>query len=109
MDAENTLVPCLVHLSQRYHHRTLTLEDVSRFESNLVNRFTQAEQLAYNMGYWAYPIATVLQTELDQSRRQFGVQQVSLRSELADALSSTTTVTPAQRDVVTQEVHDLQA
>eukprot|EP00971_Amphidinium_carterae_P331985 6465846-Amphidinium_carterae.2 len=30
--------------------RTLTLEDVSRFESTLVNRFTQAEQLAYQTG-----------------------------------------------------------
>eukprot|EP00971_Amphidinium_carterae_P022433 442381-Amphidinium_carterae.1 len=65
----------------------------SRFESNLVNRFTQAEaaeQLAYNTGHsWhatGLTRATVLQTEPGQSRRQFGVQSLSLRNELAESL-----------------------
>eukprot|EP00971_Amphidinium_carterae_P074514 1472719-Amphidinium_carterae.1 len=66
--------------------RTLTLEEVSRFESNLVNRFTQGEQLAYNAGRnEGVTQLTMMRTELDQSRRQAGLQQLNLRNELAAA------------------------
>eukprot|EP00971_Amphidinium_carterae_P057760 1142328-Amphidinium_carterae.1 len=54
--------------------------------AHLVNRFTQSEQLAYNGGH-TYGAARlgVIQTELDQARRQHYVQTSSLRNELTTA------------------------
>eukprot|EP00971_Amphidinium_carterae_P270713 5372310-Amphidinium_carterae.1 len=59
-----------------------SLEDVSRIEADLVSRFAQSVQLAFTRGHsQGSSRATVLQTNLDQSRSR--VQLSCLRNELA--------------------------
>eukprot|EP00971_Amphidinium_carterae_P344498 6484939-Amphidinium_carterae.1 len=68
--------------------RLAHLDAVGRFESNLVNRFTQSKQLSYQHGFSqanTVTRATVLQMELGQARRQHNVPSTSLRNELQAA------------------------
>eukprot|EP00971_Amphidinium_carterae_P012825 252689-Amphidinium_carterae.1 len=50
------------------------LDSVGRLEANLVSRFAQSEQLAFNRGHnEAAGRETILRKELNQARRQHGV------------------------------------
>eukprot|EP00971_Amphidinium_carterae_P090638 1794216-Amphidinium_carterae.1 len=81
------------------------MEEVGRFETNLVNRFSQSEQLAYNRGHsHGASHQSVLQHELGQARRTHSAQISTLRNEVSQAQSQA--VSAAERDRVHQELQE---
>eukprot|EP00971_Amphidinium_carterae_P129081 2557016-Amphidinium_carterae.2 len=71
--------------------------------ANLVNRFTQSEQFAYNRGHsHGTSRQSVLQQELDEARRQHSAQISTLRTEVSHAQIQA--VSAAERDRVHQEL-----